>query len=93
MDWLKFKFINIKTLKVFKFETESLSFDKCRFSDGLLDELVTDFPHIKKLHFESCDIKNLNLQKFENFEELGLIYTMEHGEKLSDILEIIGQRN
>ena len=51
-----------------------------------MDELVTDFPHIKKLHFESCDIKNLNLQKFENFEEIGLIYTMEHGEKLSDII-------
>lgn len=86
LDWLKFKFINIKTLKVFKFETQALSFDKCRFSDGLLDELATDFPHIKKLHFESCDIKNLNLQKFENFDELGLIYTMEHGEKLSDII-------
>lgn len=86
LEWVKFKFVKINTLKDFKFKTTAIVFDKCKFDNELLDEIIKDFPLIKKLHIESCDVKDLDFSKFESLDELGLIYTLNHGEKLSELI-------
>lgn len=86
LDWIKFKYIQINSLKDFKFQTNSVSLDKCKFNNKLLNEMVTDFPHIKRLHIESCNIKNINLAKFGTLDELGLIYTLPSGGSIEKAL-------
>lgn len=86
LDWVKFKYLKIKHLDVFKFKTESYSFDKCRFLSGVVKEIRSVNGNIQKLSFISCDIPDLELSSFHNLEEVELIYTLEDGQKLVDVL-------
>ena len=82
LNWVKFKFLNIKTIKDFRLETDSYAFEKCKLSQSVLDEISND---VKKLQFISCDVFNLDLSKFKELDELQLVYTIDD-EDLNDII-------
>lgn len=86
LDWIKFKFLKIYHLNIFKFKTDAYAFDKCRFSDGVIDEMMESNPGMKRLSLISCDVPNLNLKSFNGLDELELVYTIDAGDKLSEIL-------
>jgi hypothetical protein len=85
-DWIKFKFLKINSLNVFSnILTDSVGFDKCKLYPSILSELKDS--KIKKLQFISCDIPGkLDLDNFENLEELQLIYSVE------DINEVLSMK-
>lgn len=85
LDWVKFKFIKINTLKHFKLKSESIGFDKCKISNSVLNEIKDEF-NVKKLQFVACDIKDIDLSIFDSLNELQLIYTIDPDEDLSKIL-------
>jgi hypothetical protein len=73
-DWIKFKFLRLKDLSVFKnLKSDSYAFDKCEFKGDILSSLPED---IKKLQLISCDTSVLNLSSMKDLDELHLIYTM-----------------
>jgi hypothetical protein len=73
-DWIKFKFLSIKDLSVFKnLKSDSYAFDKCEFKGDILSSLPED---VKKLQLISCDTSVLNLSSMKDLDELHLIYTM-----------------
>jgi hypothetical protein len=73
-DWIKFKFLRLKDLSVFKnLKSDSYAFDKCEFSGNVLSSLPED---VKKLQIISCDTSRLDLSKMVNIEELHLVYTL-----------------
>lgn len=86
-DWVKFKYLTINTLVNFdKIKTDSIAFDKCKFETKVLDEMNTSNPNIKKLQIVSCDlIGNLDLSKFQNLEELQIVYTLDTLEELKSL--------
>jgi hypothetical protein len=78
-DWIKFKFLRLNDLSVFKnLKTDSYAFDKCEFIGDVLGSLPED---VKKIQLISCDTTRLDLSKMENIEELHLVYTL-NGEDL-----------
>jgi len=78
-DWIKFKFLRLKDLSVFKnLKSDSYAFDKCEFSGNVLSSLPED---VKKLQLISCDTSGLNLSSMKDLDELHLIYTID-GEEL-----------
>jgi len=85
-DWIKFKFLKVNSLNVFSnILTDSVGFDKCKLEPSILSELKDS--KIKKLQFISCDIPGkLDLDNFENLEELQLIYSVE------DINEVLSMK-
>lgn len=88
-DWIKFKFIKINDLSNFNLvKTDSIAFDKCSFSPGVLNNWPNS-DGIKKLQIISCEIDGgLDISNFKNLEELHLIYTLD---EYSDITDIIGE--
>jgi hypothetical protein len=86
LDWIKFKFLKINHLDIFKFKTSAYAFDKCRFAEGLVEEIKESNPDIKKLSFISCDVPNLNLSLFKEIDELELVYTLDEGDKLESVM-------
>jgi len=86
LDWIKFKFLKIYHLDIFKFKTDAYAFDKCRFSEGVIEEMKASNPGMKKLSLISCDVSNLNLKSFSELDELELVYTLDPGDKLSEVL-------
>lgn len=87
-DWIKFKFMIIKTMSVFnKILTDSLSFDKCKIEPNAFDGYEAN---IKKLQIISCNISNnIDLSKFNKLEELHLVYTLSNIDNLKNIIDKI----
>jgi hypothetical protein len=82
-DWIKFKFLRLKDLSVFKnLKSDSYAFDKCEFGGGVLGSLPED---VKKLQIISCDTSRLDLSKMENIEELHLVYTLNDEDLIPSI--------
>ena len=82
-DWIKFKFLSIKDLSVFKnLKSDSYAFDKCEFKGDILSSLPED---VKKLQLISCDTSRLSLSSMKDLDELHLIYTMND----EDLIPII----
>ena len=81
LDFVVFKFIDIKSLLDFNFKTKNYGFDKCKLNQNVLEELKES----EKLKFISCDIKSIDFSKFNNLKELHLVYSLED-QKLSDVL-------
>ncbi len=79
LEWIKFKFIKIKTLTGFQnVKTDSIAFDKCKFDTNIFEEILSINPNIKKLQILSCDMTgDLHLSKFTELEELQIIYTLD----------------
>ncbi len=79
LEWVKFKFLKIKTLSGFdKIKTGSVAFDKCKFDSKILDDINSINPNISKLQVVSCDLTGqLSFSQFENLKELHLIYTLD----------------
>jgi hypothetical protein len=88
-DWIKFKFLTIHSLNNFdKVKTDSIAFDKCKFSSKIFDDISTINPNIKKLQIVSCDLEGpINISIFENLEELHMIYTLDNIDELKDLSE------
>jgi hypothetical protein len=89
LEWIKFKYIEINTLSNFdNLKTDSIAFDKCKFATNILDDINTSNPNIKRLQIVSCDNKGaLDFSKFENLEELHVIYTLDTIDDLKSIVE------
>jgi hypothetical protein len=86
-DWIKIKFLKLNDFSVFKnIKTNSYAFDKCKFNGDMLDEIKIYNPDLKKLQITACEIKNLNLSRLGDIDELQLIYTLDP-EDLSKALE------
>jgi hypothetical protein len=82
-DWIKFKFLRLKDLSVFKnLKSNSYAFDKCEFGGNVLNSLPED---VKKLQLISCDTSKLDLSKMENIEELHLVYTLNDDDLIPSI--------
>ena len=78
-DWVKFKFLSLKDLSVFKnLKSDSYAFDKCEFSGNVLNTLPEG---VKKLQLISCDTSGVDLSMMKDLDELHLIYTID-GEEL-----------
>jgi len=83
--WIKFKFLKLRDLSVFKnIKTNSFAFDKCKFSGNILDSIKESNPNITKLQLVACDTNGLNLSKFQSLEELQLIFSIE--DKIKDVI-------
>jgi hypothetical protein len=87
-DWVKFKYLNIKSFTNFnKLETDSLSFDKCKFDGTLLDEVNNVNKNIKKLQIISCNINgNINFGNYEKLEELHVLFTLDNIDELNGLI-------
>jgi hypothetical protein len=83
LDWVKFKFIDIKTLKDFKIKTSSFAFDKCKISQSVLEEIKG--MGVSKLQFISCELEEIDLSIFGTLDELYIIYTLDD-KTLSDFI-------
>jgi hypothetical protein len=88
LEWVKFKFLKIKTLNGFeKVKTGQIAFDKCKFDSNVLDEVNSINPNISKLQVISCDLTGqLTFSQFKNLKELHLIYTLD---TLTDMKEAL----
>ena len=88
LDWIKFKFIEIHTLKDFdRIKTTNIAFDKCRLSNNVLQDINTSNPNITKLQIISCDnVGSFDFSEFKALEELQVIYTLDSAEDLKTIV-------
>ena len=88
LDWIKFKFIEIHTLKDFdRIKTSSIAFDKCKLSNNVLQDINKSNPEIKKLQIISCDnVGSFDFSDFKALEELHVIYTLDSAEDLKSIV-------
>lgn len=89
LDWIKFRFIDIKKLSNFKIKSSSISFDKCKFDTSILNDINTNNPDVKKLQFISCDnVGEMDFSIFKNLEELQLLYTIDSFDELKSVFSI-----
>lgn len=88
LDWIKFKFIEIHTLKDFdRIKTTNIAFDKCRLSNTVLQDINVSNPNITKLQIVSCDnVGSFDFSEFKALEELQVIYTLDSVEDLKTIV-------
>ena len=88
LDWIKFKFIEIHTLKDFdRIKTTNIAFDKCRLSNTVLQDINVSNPNITKLQIVSCDnVGSFDFSEFKSLEELQVIYTLDSVEDLKTIV-------
>jgi len=83
LEWIKFKYLSLNTLSGFdKIKTDSIAFDKCKFKNENLVELLKSNQSIKRLQIISCDANNLDFNSFADLEELHLIYTLDSLDEL-----------
>lgn len=82
-DWIKFKYLTIKTLKNFdKIKTDLIAFDKCKFDISIFE----DIKNTKKLQIVSCDvIGNMDFSNLSLLEELHIIYTLNSFDDLKNL--------
>ena len=65
-NWIKFKYIKLNNIKVFKnISTSSVGFDKCKLNN------------IKNLQIIACDVSDIDLSIFNELDEVQLIYTID----------------
>ena len=75
LDWIKFKFINIKEMPdTSNFDCKSFAFDKCKFSNEDIQKVIAEHKDMTKLQLTSCEVDDLRLSGL-NVEELQLVYT------------------
>ena len=88
LDWIKFKFIEIHTLKDFdRIKTNSIAFDKCKLSNNVLQDINKSNPGITKLQIISCDnVGSFDFSEFKALEELQVIYTLDSANDLKTIV-------
>jgi hypothetical protein len=88
LDWIKFKFIEIHTLKDFdRIKTTNIGFDKCRLSNTVLQDINASNPDITKLQIISCDnVGSFDFSEFKALEELQVIYTLDSVDDLKTIV-------
>ena len=87
LDWIKFKFLKIKTLSNFdKIKSNAIGFDKCSFDGSILNTLKESNPGLNRLSITACDITNMNLSSLGELDELQLVYTLERGVKLQEAM-------
>jgi hypothetical protein len=88
LDWIKFKFIEIHTLKDFdRIKTTNIAFDKCKFSNSVLQDINKSNPDITKLQIISCDnVGSFDFSEFSALEELHVIYTLDSAEDLKTVV-------
>lgn len=88
LDWVKFKFIEIHTLKDFdKIKTKNIAFDKCKLSNNVLQDINLSNPDINKLKIISCNnVGSFDFSKFKALEELQVIYTLDSADDLKTIV-------
>lgn len=85
-EWVKFKFINIKTAEAFKnIKVKSIAFDKCKLNNNVLKSFKDELG-LNKIQINACIISDLNLSELGELEELHLIYTIDPSE-LSKAIE------
>lgn len=83
LEWVKFRFLKLKSISDFNIETDSYAFDKCSLSGEIFDEISEG---VKKLQFISCEVNDVDLNNFKNLEELHLIYTLDNDINLESLL-------
>jgi hypothetical protein len=83
LDFVIFRFLNIKTLSDFKIETKNFGFEKCKLNQNIIDEIKEK--GVEKLKVSSCDIDKIDFSVIENLKELHLIYTLED-QSLKDVI-------
>ena len=49
-------------------------------------EMLKNISDLKKLRFSNCDIVDLDIKSLNKLEELQLIYSLDEGSKISDIV-------
>jgi len=77
-NWIKFKYIKLNNIKVFKnISTSSVGFDKCKLNNTILEELKSMQPNIKNLQIIACDVSDIDLSIFNELDEVQLIYTID----------------
>ena len=88
LDWIKFKFIEIHTLKDFdRIKSTNIAFDKCRLSNTVLQDINASNPNITKLQIISCDnVGSFDFSEFKSLEELQVIYTLDSVDDLKTIV-------
>jgi len=86
-NWIKFKFIKINSLEPFKkIVSDSFAFEKCLISEKCIKDLQKINKNIKKLQFTACELDKVEINKFQNLEELHLIYSIDP-EELEKFIE------
>jgi len=88
LDWVKFKLLELKTLKPFsKIKFDSIAFDKCKFAINIFNDINKSTPNIKKIKLTSCDNVGVpNFGQFSELEELHLLYTLDSLDELEQAL-------
>ena len=87
LDWIKFRFINIKSLSNFKIKSDSWAFEKCKINSKTLSDISELNPNLKKLRILACDVSNdINLSVFKELEEFQLVYSLDE-QKVENILK------
>jgi len=87
LEWVKFKYIKINSLSDFKFKSDSIGFEKCKFNQNVLNQVKTKNTELSKLQLVGCDVLGLDLSIFEKLDELELVYCLEEEDKLENIIK------
>jgi len=86
LDWIKIKYIKINDLSIFNnFNCDSIIFERCKFDNSLLKELIDNKSNINNIGLISCEIDDdLNLSGLD-VNKLTLVYTFDG--KLRELFE------
>lgn len=88
-DWVKFKFLNIFSLKNFeKVKSKKVAFDKCKIGPDVLADLMKNNPDLKSLQLVASDVKKVDFSVLKGLDELHLIYTLEDSNSIADIKDL-----
>ena len=90
LEWVKFKYLTINTLKNFEnITTDAIAFDKCKFGSSILKDMSSKNESIRKLSIISCELTDdLDLSQFTKLEELQIIYTVD---SINNIKGLVGE--
>lgn len=83
LEWVKFRFLKLNSISEFKMDTDSYAFDKCSLGKDVFDDINEE---VKKLQFISCEFEESDFSRFEKLDELHLVYTLDSGTILSELL-------
>jgi hypothetical protein len=88
-DCVKFKFLNIFSLKNFeKVKSKKVAFDKCKIGPDVLADLMKNNPDLKSLQLVASDVKKVDFSVLKGLDELHLIYTLEDSNSIADIKDL-----
>lgn len=85
LEWIKFRNLRLKSIKGFEnLGTDFIAFDKCRFDNSIIEELLITKPDIRAIQIISSEITGkLDFTKFEKLQELHLVYTLDSIDEIS----------